>query len=88
MALHHKPCAMERLSRALHSTDPADAIFELARLNGAPTSLRQLGMTRDMLDCAADIVAENPHWNPRSIERGAIRGLLGRAWKGEKPNRG
>jgi maleylacetate reductase len=82
------PQAMQRLSRSLQSADPAAALFDLAQANDAPTSLRELGMTSDMLDRAADIAVENPYWNPRPIERDAIRELLERAWRGARPTTG
>ncbi|SDE83348.1 hypothetical protein SAMN05444679_13366, partial [Variovorax sp. CF079] len=34
-------------------------------------------------DRAADIAAANPYWNPRPVEREAIRALLQRAFDGE-----
>ena len=32
---------------------------------------------------AADIVLDQPYWNPRRLDRGAIRDLLARAYAGE-----
>ena len=37
------------------------------------------------LDRAADIAAANPYWNPRPVEREAIRALLQRAFDGQEP---
>ena len=34
---------------------------------------------------AADLAVANPYWNPRPLERGAIRELIARAWAGEPP---
>ena len=34
---------------------------------------------------AADLAVKNPYWNPRPVERDAIRALLGRAWAGDRP---
>ena len=79
------PAAMDRLARALQATKPSAALFDLARTNGAPVSLRELGMTRDSIDQAAELAVENPYWNPRPIEFGAIRELLERAWEGVRP---
>jgi maleylacetate reductase len=58
----------------------------LARRHGAPTALRDLGLREADLDRAADIAAANPYWNPRPVERGAIRGLLQRAFEGTAPD--
>ena len=34
---------------------------------------------------AADLAVTNPYWNPRPLERGAIRDLIAHAWAGEPP---
>ncbi|MGO7427329.1 maleylacetate reductase, partial [Rhizobium ruizarguesonis] len=52
---------------------------------GAPMALRDLGMKEADLDRAAELAAQNPYWNPRPIEREAIRALLQSAWEGARP---
>jgi len=52
---------------------------------GAPMTLRELGLEEADLDSAAAIATENPYWNPRPIDRGAIRALLQDAWEGRRP---
>ncbi len=79
------PQALARLDRALDTRHPAAALYDLARSNGAPYSLRELGMAEQDLDRAADIAVSNPYWNPRPIEREGIRALLQRAWEGTRP---
>lgn len=79
------PAAIARMSRALQSGTPAAALYDLARGNGAPYSLRELGMPQSDLDRAADIAVSNPYWNPRPIERNGIRDLLQHAWDGTRP---
>jgi alcohol dehydrogenase class IV len=79
------PAAIVRMQRALQSETPATALYDLARGNGAPYSLRELGMLQTDLDRAADIAVSNPYWNPRPIERAGIRELLQRAWDGTRP---
>ena len=51
----------------------------------APLALRDLGMKEADIDRAADLAVQDPYWNPRPIERPAIRELLGRAWAGLTP---
>jgi maleylacetate reductase len=80
------PEAMRRMSRALRTDQPAAALYDLASSNGAPTSLREIGMAEADLDKAADLAVANPYANPRPIERGAIRALLQDAWNGSRPN--
>jgi maleylacetate reductase len=79
------PSAIARMRRALRSETPAAALYDLARGNGAPCSLRELGMLQADLDRAADIAVSNPYWNPRPIERAGIRELLQHAWDGSRP---
>ena len=42
-------------------------------------------MPQSGLDRAADLAAANPYWNPRPIEREAIRALLDDAFFGRPP---
>ena len=79
------PEALARLRRALGSEHPVAALYDLARSNGAPYSLRELGMREADLDRAADLAVANPYWNPRPIERDGLRALLQDAWEGRRP---
>ena len=51
----------------------------------APLALRDLGLKEADLDRATEIATQNPYWNPRPIEAGAIRRLLQAAWEGAAP---
>ncbi len=75
-----------RVARALKAENPAQALFDLAANNGAPTSLRQIGMSESDLDKAADAAVLSPYWNPRPVERNAIRALLDDAYHGRRPS--
>jgi maleylacetate reductase len=85
------PEAMARIARALgagHAGGPlaaAQGLFDLAVELGAATSLRALGLAQQDLDRACDLALANPYWNPRPVERVALRGLLQQAWAGERP---
>ncbi len=79
------PEAMRRIARALGSAEAAQGVHDLARATGAPLSLRELGMKEGDLDRAADIAAANPYWNPRPVDRSAIRALLQDAFDGRAP---
>ncbi|MNT24846.1 Maleylacetate reductase [compost metagenome] len=79
---------MARIARALGCVSAPAAVFALARDNGAPVALKDIGMRAADLDRAADIAVANPYWNPRPFgpaERDAIRALLQRAFDGEPP---
>jgi len=60
-------------------------LYDFAASLGAPLALRELGFAERNLDKAADLAVQNPYWNPRPIERDAIRALLQQAWEGERP---
>lgn len=82
------PAAMARLARALGVDVPArapQAVADLARRHGAPTSLAALGMPADGLDRAAELAVAAPYPNPRPLERAALRALLQRAFDGAPP---
>ena len=80
------PQALRRVARALGVDKAGAGLFDLAQSLGAPTSLKQLGMPQDGLDKAADLALANPYWNPRPLERSAIRALLDDAWAGRPPS--
>jgi maleylacetate reductase len=61
-------------------------LWDFARACGAPLALRDLGLTPDNLDQAADIAVQNPYANPRPFTRGDIRTLLQAAWEGARPH--
>jgi maleylacetate reductase len=79
------PAAIHRVARALGADDAAQALFDLAAINGAPTSLREVGMSASDLDAAAEVAVQSPYWNPRAVERHAIRELLDDAYNGRRP---
>lgn len=60
-------------------------LYDFAASLGAPLALKDLGLSGSNLDPAADLATKNPYWNPRPIERTAIRELLQRAWEGTRP---
>lgn len=70
---------------ALFGGDLGGGLWDFAKRLGAPLALRELGLGEADLDTAADIAVKNPYWNPRPVEREAIRDLLGGAWRGDRP---
>jgi maleylacetate reductase len=79
------PDAMKRIARAVGHDNAAQGLYELSRANGAPIALKEIGMLESQLDRAADIACNNAYWNPRPLEREAIRALLQRAFEGSAP---
>ena len=79
------PAVIARLRGALGAEDPAGALFDLAGAVGAERALRGLGMPEDGIDIAVERAFANPYWNPRPLERDAVRVLIARAFAGERP---
>jgi maleylacetate reductase len=79
------PDAMQRIARALNADDAAQGAFDLARANGAPTALKDIGMKESDIDIAVDIAMKSPYWNPRPVERAPLRALLEAAHEGRRP---
>jgi maleylacetate reductase len=81
------PAAIARVAAALElpADDAAAGLYDLAGTVGAARSLAAIGMPADGLDRAADLAVANPYWNPRPLDRAAIRDLLQRAFTGERP---
>ncbi len=70
----------------LFGTPIGAGLQDFAASLGAPLALRAFGLAEADLDHAADLAVRNPYWNPRPIERAAIRALLQRAWAGDRPD--
>lgn len=79
------PEAMARIARALAQSDAPSALYDLAKGLGAPVALRDIGMPESGLDRAADLATTNAYWNPRPLDRAALRRLLQDAWEGRRP---
>jgi alcohol dehydrogenase class IV len=79
------PEAMARIGRAIGAVNAAQGLYELARRLNAKLALLDIGMPETGIDKAADLAVTNAYWNPRPLERSAIRDLIARAWAGEPP---
>lgn len=82
---HAAPEAMKRIARAIGADDAALGIYALAKATGAPVALKDIGMNAEDVSKAAEIASANPYWNPRPIERDAIRALIQDAFDGVSP---
>lgn len=82
-----EPEAIRAIAGALGVADAAQGLYDLAARLGAKMALRDLGMPQDGIDKAADIAMANPYWNPRPLQRSAIRDLIARAYAGTAPQR-
>lgn len=79
--------AAMRIERAIGAADAARGLFDLAKRLGAKMTLRDIGMPESGIDKAADLAVTNAYWNPRPMDRNAVRELIARAWAGEPPSR-
>ncbi|RYX89047.1 MAG: maleylacetate reductase [Comamonadaceae bacterium] len=85
------PEAMQRIARALGAgtggaaaTAP-QAVYDLAKNNGAPVALKDIGMKASDLDRVCEMAMQNQYPNPRALERGPLRQLLQNAFDGTRP---
>ena len=67
------------------SGDEASAKFDLLTEIGAPTTLKDIGMSESDLDKAATLITTDLYFSPRSIEYEPVRELLDDAWNGRRP---
>lgn len=79
------PDAMVRIARAIGTDNAAKGLYDLVRGLDAKLALRDLGMPENGIDKAADLAVTNAYWNPRPLERNAVRDLIARAWSGDAP---
>jgi maleylacetate reductase len=83
----HAPQAMAAIARALACPvdDVPGRLYDIAKANGAPTSLAELGLRAEDLDRAAEIATRNPYYNPRPITLVGVRTVLENAFHGQRP---
>lgn len=79
------PELLSPLAGILGDARAGEALHAFAMRIGAPMALRDLGVAEADLDHATELATQNPYWNPRPVERGAIRSLLQAAWSGDAP---
>jgi maleylacetate reductase len=79
------PAAGARIARTLETDDAAQGLCDLAGRLGVKRALRDIGMPADGIGEVVERTVDDPSWNPRPLDRDAIRDLLTRAWSGEPP---
>lgn len=75
----------EKIAQAMGVKNAAIGIHELAKVVGAPTTLRQIGIEHDDLDRIVALVMEALPENPEPITRARLRALLENAFQGYAP---
>jgi alcohol dehydrogenase class IV len=81
----YEPETMAALASVLGGADAWASIRELGSRLWAPGSLAQLGIQEEDLDRVTEMVVGAGGYNPRPIEPGWIRRLLGEAYDGAEP---
>jgi maleylacetate reductase len=86
----YAPEAMAAIVRALNdaglpTTDAAQGIWDLARVIGSPTSLRDVGFDSAAIDTVAGLVAASRPTNPRPVDIAGVRSILAAACEGTRP---
>ncbi len=79
------PLAMQHIAQALGTGSAPQGVYDLARDNGAPVALRDIGMKEADLQKICDLALQNQYPNPRPLERLALLQLLHDAWSGVRP---
>ncbi|CCH31963.1 maleylacetate reductase [Actinosynnema sp. NPDC047251] len=79
------PDAVDALSRAWSTRDPARRLWDLAGELGAPRSLRELGMAESDIGRIAEQALRDPYANPAPVTYEGVAELLRAAWRGEPP---
>ena len=76
---------LKPIKSVLKTDNLAQALFDLAKSLGAPTSLAAVGMPADGIDTATEIAVARPYPNPRALTKDGIRTLLDDAYHGRRP---
>ena len=76
--------ALEPAAR-LFGGDLGGGLHDLAVSLGAPTALRDFGVSKTDMARVADLAVKNPYANPREVTRDGILALLMAAWAGTRP---
>ena len=79
------PDAMNRIARALGTTDAPSGLYDILQSVGRVKSLADLNITEADLDKAADLAVQNPYYNPRPVTRDGVREMLQAAFEGRRP---
>ncbi|WP_299550585.1 maleylacetate reductase [uncultured Tateyamaria sp.] len=88
-AIHYNaqavPDLLKPITDIFGGAAPGPALHAFATQMNAPLALRDLGVTEQNLDRAADLATQKPYPNPAPITRDGIRQLLQAAWEGAAP---
>ncbi|GAB3422875.1 maleylacetate reductase [Flindersiella endophytica] len=79
------PEPMREIALALGASSAAAGVYDLTSSLGAPTSLRDLGLSEADVPAAAQLATEGEYPNPRHPTAADLEQLLHHAWLGTRP---
>ncbi|MDI9917737.1 maleylacetate reductase [Rhodococcus sp. IEGM 1379] len=82
------PEVMAKIADAMRVPDAAAGVYDLIAALGGPTSLAELGFTRENIDSATELAIAKPYPNPRPVTGEGITDLLTAAYEGRRPGGG
>ena len=80
------PQVMARIAQAINVTfEPGLAMFKLLKKTSLPVSLEELGMPKEGIKHAVDLVMRDAYSNPRPLDTTAVHKLITNAFYGKTP---
>jgi maleylacetate reductase len=80
------PQAMERIKRALGTTDAARGLYDLNVRIGLPTGLKDVGMQEKDIGKAVEVVAAAKITHPRPVSKADLTNIITQAYAGAPPS--
>ncbi|BGP06687.1 Maleylacetate reductase [Rhodotorula toruloides] len=77
--------AVSSVAKALGVANASQGLYDLAKENGAPYSLKALGFKEEDLERAAELAASAPYPNPAPLKKEKLLALLRNAYEGVRP---
>lgn len=73
------------VAKLLGGESAAQGLWDLAKFLGAPMTLAELGLAAGYLPRAAEIMMQNPYWNPQPLVEADLKAMLEDAFAGHRP---
>ena len=83
----YAPLAATTISDVFGGENPGGAIYDFAAAHGGPTSLESIGMPASGIDAVIETMLAHGGYNPRPLEKTALRKLVAGAFAGTRPGR-
>ena len=80
------PVGTQMVASSMGVDDAALGLYELARVLGAPSSLKDIGINREDIEKAIAVTMEKPFDNPEPVTSARLHTLLENAFLGKRPS--